>query len=68
MQSFSRQELAWTAQEITKVAEYMKLGSEMTDIAEIERGLYRLRAEQFQIIAEKLTKAITNGDRRIAIR
>ena len=68
MQSFTKQELAWTAQEIARAAERMELASEMPGATEIERGLYRLRAEQFQIIAEKLNKAITNGDRRIEIR
>ena len=68
MQSFSRQEIAWIAQELAKAAERMKCAGEVVDVAEIERGLYYLRAEQYQSIAEKLTKAITNGDRRIAIR
>ena len=68
MQSFSRQEIVWAAQEIARAAEQMKLVSKAADTLEIERGLYRLRAEQFQSIAEKLTAAITNGDRRIAIR
>lgn len=66
MQSFSRREIAWTAQAISEAAARMESASE-TAATQVERGLARLRAEQYQIIAEKLAKA-ADGDKRIAIR
>lgn len=66
MQSLTQNEIAWTAREIYEAAARMKIVSE-TAATQVERGLARLRAEQFLIIAEKLDKA-ADGDKRIAIR
>ena len=68
MQSFSRQEIAWTAQEMANKAELLECTGETADATDIERGLYQLRAEQFRSIAERLAKAAADGDKRIAIR
>ena len=67
MQSFTRQEIAWTAKEMSEASDRLKQAAEVA-AAEIERGLCLLRAEQFRSIAEKLTAAVENGDRRIAVR
>ena len=68
MQSFTQQEIAWVAKEIAKSAELLKHAGETADSTKVERGLYRLRSEQFQGIADRLASAVANGDKRIAIR
>ena len=67
MQSFARQEIVWAAQEISRTSDRLKQAAE-TATAEIERGLCLLRAEQLHSIAERLSAAAENGDRRIAVR
>ena len=68
MQSFTKQEIAWTAQEMDNKAGILEHIGETADTTDIERGLYRLRAEQFRSIAGKLAKAAADGDKRIAVR
>lgn len=67
MQSFTKEEIKWAARELAESAERMKRDGE-TATARIERGLYKLRAEQFGSISERLAAALANGDKRIAIR
>ena len=67
MQSFSKREIEWAAQAISEAAGQMEIASEAA-ATRIERGLARLRAEQFQVIAGKLAQAAAAGDKRIAIR
>lgn len=68
MQSFSRQEIAWATQEMSNKAGILEHIGETADASGIERGLHRLRSEQFRSIAERLAAAAANGDKRIAIR
>ena len=68
MQFLYKTEIAWTAKALMETAEHLKGISEMDTTAAIERGACLLRAEQLQSIAERLTAAVTNGDKRIAIR
>lgn len=67
MQTFTRIEIEWTAQELAKIAEQMKRAAGMEAATDIERGLLALRSEQYQSIAEKFATAAANGDKRIAI-
>ncbi len=68
MQSFSRSEILWIAKELSETSSRMEALSAMEAATAAERELYRLRAEQFKSIAEKLRTAAGNGDRRIEIR
>ena len=68
MQFLYKAELAWTAKVLTETAGQLRRMSEMEETADIKRGACRLRAEQLQSIAERLAAAVTNGDKRIAIR
>lgn len=67
MQSFARQEIVWAAKEMFEASDRLKQAAKMATV-EIERGLCLLRAEQLHSIAERLTAAAENGDRRIAVR
>ena len=68
MQSFTRKEIEWTAREMADKAGEMERIGEAGGATEIERGLARLRAEQYAAIADKLARAAADGDKRIAIR
>ena len=68
MQSFSRQEIAWADREMSDKAGLLERTGGKADATDIERGLHRLRAEQFRSIAERLAKAAADGDKRIAVR
>lgn len=68
VQSFTIAELGWLSKEMKKLAEQREYMSQMAAATNAERELYRLRAEQFSSIADRLAKAIENGDRRIEIR
>ena len=67
MQSFTKIELEWTAQELEKAARRLERYGAMS-ATDVERGLSSLRAEQLRSIAEKLAKAAADGDKRISIR
>lgn len=68
MQVLYRAELAWTAKALTEKAERLKRVGGMAAATDIERGSCQLRAEQLQSIAERLTAAVEDRDKRIAIR
>lgn len=68
VQSFSRQEIAWAAREMSDKAGLLERTDGTADATDIERGLSRLRAEQFRSIAERFAKAAADGDKRIAVR
>ena len=68
MQFLYRTEIAWTAKALSEKADQLKRISGMEAAADIERGSCQLRAEQLQSIAERLTAAVEDGDKRIAIR
>ena len=68
MQSFTTVELAWLSKEMKKLASQHENISQMAAATNAERALYHLRAEQLSSIADRLAKAIENGDRRIEIR
>ena len=68
MQSFTKIEIGWIAEEMSDKAVLLENFGEASDTPDIERGLYRLRAEQFRSIAGKLAAAAADGDKRIAIR
>ena len=68
MQLFSTQEIKWIAREMARRAACLEQAGGKANAARIERGLCRLRSEQFQGIAERLAAAAENGDKRIAIR
>ncbi len=68
MQFLYKTELAWTAAALTEKADQLKCLGGIKEATDIERGSCRLRAEQLQSIAERLAAAVTDGDKRIAIR
>ena len=68
MQSFSRAEIMWMSEEMKILSEQREYMSQMVAATKVERELYHLRAEQFASIADRLAKAVENGDRRIEIR
>ena len=68
MQVLYRTEIAWTVKALTDTANQLKRVSEAEETSDIKRGACRLRAEQLQSIAARLTAAVTNGDKRLAIR
>lgn len=68
MQSFSRAEIMWMSEEMKSLSEQREYMSQMVAATKVERELYHLRAEQFASIADRLAKAVENGDRRIEIR
>ena len=68
MQSFTKEEIAWIAKEMADLSGKLETAGAVTDTSQIVRGLYQLRAEQYKSIAERLTKAIEEGNRRIKIR
>lgn len=68
MQSFTKQEIAWAAQEMDDKAGILEHICETADATDMERAWFRLRSEQFRSIAERLAKAAASGDKRIAIR
>ena len=68
MQSFSRAEIMWMSEEMKILSEQREYMSQMVAATKVERELYHLRAEQFSSIADRLAKAVENGDRRIEIR
>ena len=68
VQSFTTVELAWLSKEMKELAGQRERMSQMTAATNVERELYHLRAEQFSSIADRLAKAVENGDRRIEIR
>lgn len=68
MQSFSRAEIMWMSEEMKSLSEQREYMSQMVAATKVERELYHLRAEQFSSIADRLAKAVENGDRRIEIR
>lgn len=67
MQSFTKQEIAWTATAVAGIAKQMAYSGETAE-TDIVRGLSRLRSEQLQSISERLAAAAANNDKRIAIR
>ena len=68
MQILYKAEIAWTAKALTEKADQLKRIGSMSAATDIESGSCQLRAEQLQSIAERLAAAVTNGDKRIAIR
>ena len=68
MQSFTKIEIRWIAQEMSDKAGILDHIGEESDATDAERAWYRLRSEQFRGIAERLAKSAADGDKRIAIR
>ena len=68
MQSFTAAEITLLSKEMKELAELRECQSKLVAATNAERELYHLRAEQFASIADRLAKAIENGDRRIEIR
>ena len=68
MQSFSRAEIMWMSEEMKSLSEQREYMSQMVAATKVERAFFRLRAEQFASIADRLAKAVENSDRRIEIR
>lgn len=68
MQSFTKTEISWIAGEMSGKAGLLEHIGETSDATDTERAWYRLRSEQFQGIADRLAKAVADGDKRIAIR
>ena len=67
MEQFTRAELTWIVQTVVKAAMDCRLAEHEAG-TKLERELARLRAEQLTGVAEKLNKALENGDKRMAIR
>ena len=68
MQTFTRKEIEWTAQALAGEAGRLKHASGMAAASDAERELFRLKAEQLQDIADRLSAAAESKDKRIAIR
>ena len=68
MQTFTKIEIGWIAQEMSSKAGILNHIGEASDATDAERAWYRLRSEQFRSIAGRLAKTAADGDKRIAIR
>lgn len=66
MQSFTKNEVAWTLDAIKLTAEYYNTHSRRT--SGIEASLAALRSEQLTAIADKLNRALDTGNKRIEIK
>ena len=68
MQTFTKIEIGWIAQEMSSKAGILNHIGEASDATDAERAWYRLRSEQFRSIAGRLAKTAADGDKLIAIR
>ena len=66
MQSFTKNEVAWTLDAIKLTAEYYNTHSRRT--SGMEASLAALRSEQRTAIADKLNRALDAGNKRIEIK
>lgn len=66
MQTFTKNEVAWTLEAIKLTAKYYNTHSKRC--AGIEASLAVLRSEQLTAISEKLGKALKAGNKRIEIK
>lgn len=66
MQSFTKNEVAWTLDAIKLTAEYYNTHSRCT--SGMEASLAALRSEQLTAIADKLNRALDAGNKRIEIK
>jgi len=66
MQSFTKNEVAWTLDAIKLTAEYYNTHSRRT--SGMEASLAALRSEQLTAIADKLNRALDAGNKRIEIK
>ena len=66
MQSFTKNEAAWMLDAIKLTAEYYNTHSRRT--SGMEASLAALRSEQLMAIADKLGRALDDGNKRIDIK
>ena len=66
MQSFTKNEVAWTLDAIKLTAEYYNTHSRRT--SGMGASLAALRSEQLTAIADKLNRALDAGNKRIEIK
>lgn len=66
MQTFTKNEITWMLEAAKLTAEYYNTHSKRC--SDLESSLAVLRAEQLTLIAEKLDKALKDGNKRLAIK
>ena len=67
MQKFTVTEISWIIGELKKTAENLKNQAGKEENAGIAAGFMNLRSEQLISVADKLQKAISNGNKQIKI-
>lgn len=69
MEHITKIEAAWIADALAEKSRACERAANMklADSTKLDKGMYKLRAEQYAGLAERLRKAVENGDKRIAI-
>ena len=67
MQKFTVTEISWIIGELSKTAENLKNQAVKEENSGIAAGFMNLRSEQLVSVADKLQKAISNGNKQIKI-
>ena len=67
MQKFTVTESSWIIGELSKTAENLKNQAGKEENSGIAAGFMNLRSEQLVSVADKLQKAISNGNKQIKI-
>lgn len=67
MQKFTVTEISWIIGELSKTAENLKNQAGKEENSGIAAGFMNLRSEQLVSVADKLLKAISDGNKQIKI-
>lgn len=67
MQKFTVTEISWIIGELSKTAENLKNQAGKEENSGIAAGFMNLRSEQLVSVADKLQKAISDGNKQIKI-
>lgn len=67
MQKFTVTEISWIIGELSKMAENLKNQAGKEENSGIAAGFMNLRSEQLVSVADKLQKAISDGNKQIKI-
>ena len=68
MQKFTVTEISWIIGELSKTAENLKNQAGKEENSGIAAGFMNLRSEQLVSVADKLQKAISDGNKQIKIK
>lgn len=67
MQKFTKTEIEWIIGELDRAAANLKQQATKKESAGLAAGFMNLRSEQFASVADKLQKAIAEGNKRIEV-